>query len=373
MFNRFKKPTFGLVLNGGGSRGAYQLGVLLALKKYGLYDRCKGIAGGSVGSFVALIYLLDDPIKAIDIWSKIDSSVIKSPKPGNIFSRIPLNGVGYYSREGVINFINQNFDLESYIHPSIPVYISTAKESTVLIDKKTKEVVEEDEGDNYFDSEAFIEQQMNDSGEKKPQKKVKTKEKYVYSPVYFKLSDYTKDEVMKILLASSAIPLVYDKVEINGDYYVDCLRADNEPYKALDDEEFDMLFVIPLTRKHNKMDYSDYKVPVVDFELPSLINYVSTLSLDMIDFEKSKTDDYIIKGYVTAKAIFDRMKKEHVLCKPVVHHWFRKKKAKDLINKVYSLKTLNIDEESLHFERWTMDRVLNDYKKKGRKLNERRN
>ena len=331
MFNRFKKPTFGLVLNGGGSRGAYQIGVLLALKKYGLYDKCKCIAGGSVGSFVALIYLLNDPLKAIEIWKEIDDNVIKSPKQGNFFSKLPIKGAGFFSREGVVNFINSNFDLEQFIRPSIPVYISCAKEDKDNSSKKRKDNI-------------------------------------TYSPVYFKLSDYNKDEVMTILLASSAIPLVYDKVEFRDDYYVDCLKADSEPYKALDNEEFDMLFVVPLTKKHNSMDYTSYKVPVIDFELPSLVNMVSTLNLDMIDFTEQKTDDYIVKGYLTAKAIFEEMKKQHLLhkpCSPRLINFLRRKrgKAKDLMNKIYSLESFNIDEESLHFERWTLDRVIEDFKK----------
>ena len=71
-----RKPDIGLVLSGGGARGAYQLGVMAALKKYKLYDRIQAIAGGSIGSFSAVMYLLDNLTECYKIWKDMDANMV---------------------------------------------------------------------------------------------------------------------------------------------------------------------------------------------------------------------------------------------------------------------------------------------------------
>ena len=55
-----KQINIGLVLSGGGARGAYQLGVMLAMEKYGLTKNVSAIAGGSIGSFSMMGFLMKD-------------------------------------------------------------------------------------------------------------------------------------------------------------------------------------------------------------------------------------------------------------------------------------------------------------------------
>ena len=59
---------YGLVLEGGGAKGAYQIGAWKALKEAGIH--VKGIAGTSVGALNALI-AMDDFEKAERIWETI--------------------------------------------------------------------------------------------------------------------------------------------------------------------------------------------------------------------------------------------------------------------------------------------------------------
>ena len=49
---------YGLVLAGGGTKGAYQVGVWKALKE--LKINIKGIAGASIGSLNGALFLQDD-------------------------------------------------------------------------------------------------------------------------------------------------------------------------------------------------------------------------------------------------------------------------------------------------------------------------
>ncbi len=60
---------YGLILEGGGARGAYQIGVWKALKEHGI--RIKGIAGASVGALNAAIICQGDLERAEHLWSEI--------------------------------------------------------------------------------------------------------------------------------------------------------------------------------------------------------------------------------------------------------------------------------------------------------------
>ena len=45
---------YGLVLNGGGAKGAYQIGAWAALRQLELYDEITAVSGTSVGALNAL-------------------------------------------------------------------------------------------------------------------------------------------------------------------------------------------------------------------------------------------------------------------------------------------------------------------------------
>ncbi len=63
---------YGLVLEGGGAKGAYQIGAWKALKEAGV--RIKGIAGTSVGALNGAFVCMDDFKKAEHIWENISYS-----------------------------------------------------------------------------------------------------------------------------------------------------------------------------------------------------------------------------------------------------------------------------------------------------------
>ena len=65
---------YGLVLEGGGARGAYQIGVWKALLEFGV--KIKGIAGVSVGALNGALFCMGDYLKAEELWSCITYSNI---------------------------------------------------------------------------------------------------------------------------------------------------------------------------------------------------------------------------------------------------------------------------------------------------------
>lgn len=65
---------YGLVLEGGGAKGAYQIGAWKALREEGV--KIKGIAGVSVGSLNGALICMDDLERAEEIWKNIEYSQV---------------------------------------------------------------------------------------------------------------------------------------------------------------------------------------------------------------------------------------------------------------------------------------------------------
>lgn len=63
---------YGLVLEGGGAKGAYQIGAWKALREEGI--KIRGVAGTSVGSLNGALICMDDLEKAEEIWKTITYS-----------------------------------------------------------------------------------------------------------------------------------------------------------------------------------------------------------------------------------------------------------------------------------------------------------
>lgn len=65
---------YGLVLEGGGAKGAYQIGAWKALREAGI--RIRGISGTSVGALNGALIAMDDPERAEYIWEHISYSSV---------------------------------------------------------------------------------------------------------------------------------------------------------------------------------------------------------------------------------------------------------------------------------------------------------
>lgn len=312
MFNKYRKPKIGLVLNGGGARGPFQFGVYLALIKYGLNKQIIATSGASIGAFSSAFFLTDDPYLIYQTWLKIDNQLIKSNKTSNNIFSILSNTLikqnkGYYSRENLEKFINDMVNLEDLLKKARPTYVSLAeciKENDKVIGYKAK---------------------------------------------YVKLNNLSQHEIVQYLLATSAIPLVFDPVTINGTTYVDPMKADNEPYKPILNYDYDFLFIVPLNNSHlNKFYPKDFSKPIVDFSCPQLFKMKT---LNMLDFNVEKTDEYISLGYQTADLLLKCIKDKGDL------HMLTNKQKKNC-KQYYSLKTFNI--QDINFDIIPLKDIIKD-------------
>ena len=73
--NKTSKHRIGLVFDGGGAKGAYQIGVWRALRETGLEQYVTDIAGTSVGGLNAALFVKGDLEEAERIWANEISSI----------------------------------------------------------------------------------------------------------------------------------------------------------------------------------------------------------------------------------------------------------------------------------------------------------
>ena len=69
---------YSLVLEGGGAKGAYQIGAWKALKEAGV--KINAVAGTSVGALNGALICMDDVDKALNLWENISYSKVMDEK-----------------------------------------------------------------------------------------------------------------------------------------------------------------------------------------------------------------------------------------------------------------------------------------------------
>lgn len=122
--------------------------------------------------------------------------------------------------------------------------------------------------------------------EKKPVGKI------TYLPLNYK----SKDNIYKTLLASSALPLIYEPIEINKRYYVDGGLIDNIPVKPMYDYGYKDIIIIScendtsLSKLKLKFPNSNLYLIKPNADLGNLIN-------GTLNFNRNKISQSINLGY----------------------------------------------------------------------------
>lgn len=217
--NKARMKKIGLVLAGGGGRGAYHIGVWKALRETGLDKYVSAISGTSVGGLNAALFLQGDFEKAVHIWEHISAEKILTPKYGfkqemqHPLDYEPKKYHGMYLciRSGLSEIIRNNLDMS--------VFDSTDKNCYMACrGRKTK---------NEKDMDSFMELFTQPDGTKVCKKYVNGK------ATYFNMRSFSPEDRENILLATSAMPFIFPKEKIGGYDYMDGGSADNLPVEPL--------------------------------------------------------------------------------------------------------------------------------------------
>ena len=175
----------GLVLCGGGGKGAFQIGAWKALEEHGILDHIGAISGTSVGGLNAVLFALGDFENAQTIWSKVTPKIMLKPSE---------EVIKFLKKIGGKIILEQRADIVSdLIGPdgflSIKSLFSRDKLVNLIKENLNVEDVKTSEADVF----ATIQHGLVDG-------------EISYIPLKT-LED--EDEIIRILLATSSIPVIY--------------------------------------------------------------------------------------------------------------------------------------------------------------------
>ena len=221
----------GLVLPGGGARGAYQVGVWKAMAEVGIASEISVISGISVGAINAALFTAKDAERATELWGDLNFFNIMEINSEKIANHIVdilyehksfkkkiaslLTDEGYISRKRLANMMDKYLDYEKIAHSKKRIYIACTNVTGVP------------------NGEVLLSTLGIPVGEVE----------------YMMLNEKNREEIKNVLLASSSIPFVFDKTRINNNHYYDGGISEAIPIGPVYDSGCDLIYVIGLNKK----------------------------------------------------------------------------------------------------------------------------
>lgn len=227
----------GLVLAGGGGKGAYQIGAWKYLRENGIDRYINCVSGTSVGALNAALFAAGDYNVAEAAWRNITPEQILSPKRVNLESVLHWLGtaaaVGNISLNTIINSITN-----ITVGTLAPVMIKALSGACVFSRDGLKDIMEKNVDFRRIQSSPIP---CFATCMRVPSFQVER----------FELREYSMEEAETILLASAAIPIVFDKVCFKGQSYYDGglpVVGDNVPVEPVYRTGVENILVVHLSR-----------------------------------------------------------------------------------------------------------------------------
>lgn len=225
--------NWGLVLAGGGGKGAYQIGVWKAMRELGIDKNISAVSGTSVGALNAALFSQGDIQKAEKVWNDISEELLLKDRSifdpestanddttGDIFKNFFYNG-RLADNIGLKGLIERSIDFLRISTSKVGLYVCCTEIISAADDMK--------------------------------------KARYVH------LNSKDRGAMLNYLLASAALPVVYGRQNINGRSYLDGGLLDNIPVKPLVDAGYKKLLVIHLDKYSSSIrNVIPYDIKVIE-------------------------------------------------------------------------------------------------------------
>lgn len=248
------EKEYGLVLEGGGAKGAYQIGAWKALKEAGI--RIKGIAGTSVGALNGALICMGDLEKAESLWENISYSQIMSVDDKvmeDIFKQKKI------SRDALK-------DMMDYISDG-GVDITPLKE--LIAECVDEEKIQNSPMDLYIHT--FSVDEMRE--------------------LNVDLKEIEPELIKDFLLASSYIFPIFKSEKLHGKTYIDGGAINNVPVDTLIEKEYKDIIIVRIfgIGREKKV-----KIP----EDTTIYTIAPTVSLgSILDFNPKRSKMHLKRGY----------------------------------------------------------------------------
>lgn len=306
-------PKFGLVMSGGGAKGAFQVGAIKALSELGV--KVDGIAGASIGALNGAIVasapsFADAAERLEEVWQTLAHLELFKLHPRFPAYLALLAGTGLTLKGGAFN----NFLLR---HLLIDSASSRANEGSMgaFSTGPLQELL-----DKYLDSDSLnaglplYVSAYRDQGSESLTRVVMAELGFKENPdsEFFHVQSFPPEDQKTILLASAAIPLLFETKEINGKHYSDGGQGGwqrvqgNTPITPLIDAGFSHIIVTHLIDGSlwSRRNFPDTTIIEIRPR-----GQLSDSMLDIVGFHPDKIEAWIQKGYEDTHACWERIRK----------------------------------------------------------------
>ncbi len=191
------------------------MGVWKYLKEKGIDRRITAVSGASVGAINLLMRAQNNFNRAYDVWKRLDSDVLMTPNEGCVFSSMS-NEV--YSEHKILN------RLRALIRDPLA---NTAPYSQRALEKIIKENIISPELITNSKLKLYVSISRVDMSKIFDVRHLPLESEYV------SINGLDIKKIVKIVMASAAIPGAYPPVKIDDDLYYDGGATDNMPLLPL--------------------------------------------------------------------------------------------------------------------------------------------
>jgi NTE family protein len=254
---------YGIVLEGGGARGAYQVGAWKALRELGI--DYQGVAGTSVGALNGAMMVQGDFNKTLEVWSDITPSKV-----------VNINDELYE----MVKNLKISTEITPILLQSIKSIFHNRGMDTTPLHNLLYQWVDEKKIREAGIEFGIVTVSLSD-----------------LRPLKLFLQDIPQGKLVDYLLASASMP-VFQRQRIDNRVFLDGGVYDNLPISLLDHKGFQKMIVVRLVGKGLK---KRERIKGVDI---TLIKPAESLG-SMFDFTKERANTNIELGYYDTLKVFN--------------------------------------------------------------------
>lgn len=277
----------GLVLAGGGGKGAYQIGIWKAMREMGVDKNITSIAGTSVGALNSVLFTSGNYDAAENIWLNISpEQILTKHSAEKALKKIECAGL-----QAVMTAIAERLSMMYGLGMSVTVLVAANILEFIkdgAFSRNTLAKIIDEKADLKYVSVSEIKTYAICT------KMPKLEERC------FLLNGNNPERIKNIILASSAIPLIFSPQKIDGDEYYDGGLCCNNPVEILYKNGYRNIISVPL-----KLDDS---INMTRFKDARIIEIVPKKNLGnaltgTLDFTADGAKSRIEQGYNDAMEI----------------------------------------------------------------------
>ncbi len=263
----------GLVFSGGGAKGSYQVGVWKALREFGIETMVSHVSGTSVGALNAVLFSMGALEQAMHIWDTISVEDILTIDRNTIRTWIEKIHSSHTKREALVRSARRFFG-----------------------NNRSDGVFSRDRLESILDSEIDYSHIQNSA--------ITTYatcfEKSSLSTKFSKLNGQSEETIRSILLASSAIPVLFESHRVEQQEYFDGGLSDNIPIQPLYDEGVRTFIIVNLSR--SKVVETEAFPGSRFFEIAPQDD-MGNLFTGTLNFTKRVLEESMAQGYADASQV----------------------------------------------------------------------